>query len=86
MKFPYSWHLYFRLVSLMSIFFLQMQTSIASLQALRLSTQSVDRPALKHTRNTTVASSNWDMRCSTDAEFQNRIILHDTLNLPVVVR
>ena len=39
-----------------------------------------------------VASSFWDMRLSiacaaTDAEHQNRIILHDnTLNLPVVAR
>ena len=39
-----------------------------------------------------MASSFWDMRLSiacaaTDAEYQNRIILHDnTLNLPVVVR
>ena len=39
-----------------------------------------------------VASSFWDMRLSiacaaTDAEYQNRIILHDnTLNLPVVAR
>ena len=36
-----------------------------------------------------VASSFWDMRLSiaTDAEFQNRIILHDnTLNLHVVAR
>ncbi len=42
--------------------------------------------------NTMVASSFWDMRLSiacaaTDAEYQNRIILHDnTLNLPVVAR
>ena len=40
--------------------------------------------------NTLVTSSFWDMRLSiacaaTNAEFQNRIILHDnTLNLPVV--
>ena len=39
-----------------------------------------------------VASSFWDMRLSiacaaTDAEYQNRIILHDiTLNLPVVAQ
>jgi hypothetical protein len=39
-----------------------------------------------------VTSSFWDMRLSiacaaTDAEFQNRIILHDnTLNLPVVAQ
>ena len=45
------------------------------------------QPALKYTWNTLVF---WDMRLSiacaaTDAEFQNRIILHDnTLNLPVV--
>ncbi len=50
------------------------------------------QPALKHTWNTMVASSFWDMRLSivradTDAEYQNRIILHDnTLNLPVVAR
>ena len=40
------------------------------------------QPALKYTWNTLVASSFWDMRLSiacaaTDAEFQNRIILHD---------
>jgi len=40
--------------------------------------------------NTMVASSFWDMRLSiacaaTDAEYQNRIIIHDnTINLPVV--
>ena len=45
------------------------------------------QPALKYSWNTMVASSFWDMRLSiacaaTDAEFQNRIILHDnTLNL-----
>jgi len=50
------------------------------------------QPALKHTWNTMVASSFWDMRLSiacaaTDAEYQNRIILHDnTLNLPVVAQ
>ena len=49
------------------------------------------QPALKHSWNTMVASSFWDMRLSTcaatDAEHQNRIILHDnTLNLPVVAR
>jgi len=39
-----------------------------------------------------VASSFWDMRLSiacaaTDAEYQNRIILHDnTLNLPIVAQ
>ena len=50
------------------------------------------QPALKHTWNTMVASSLWDMRLSiacaaTDAEYQNRIILHDnTLNLPVAAR
>ena len=48
--------------------------------------------ALKYSWNTMVASSFWDMRLSiacaaTDAEFQNRIILHDnTLNLHVVAR
>ena len=48
------------------------------------------QPALKHSWNTMVASSFSDMRLSiacaaTDAEYQNRIILHDnTLNLPVV--
>ena len=47
------------------------------------------QPALKYTL---VASSFWDMRLSiacadTDAEFQNRIILHDnTPNLPVVAQ
>ena len=50
------------------------------------------QPALKHTWNTMVASSCWDMRLSiacaaTDAEYQKRIILYDnTLNLPVVAR
>ena len=50
------------------------------------------QPALKHSWNTMVASSFWDMRLSiacaaTDAEYQNRIILHDnTLNLPIVAR
>ena len=49
------------------------------------------QPALKHSWNTMVASSFWDMRLSmcaaTDAEYQNRIILDDnTLNLPVVAR
>ena len=50
------------------------------------------QPALKHSWNTMVASSFWEMRMSiacatTDAEYQNRIILHDnTLNLPVVAR
>ena len=50
------------------------------------------QPALKHSWNTMMASSFWDMRLSiacaaTDAEYQNRIILHDnTLNLPVVAR
>ena len=50
------------------------------------------QPALKHTWNTMVASSFWDMRLSiacaaTDAEYQNHIILNDnTLNLPVVAR
>ena len=45
--------------------------------------------ALKYSWNTMAASSFWDMRLSiacaaTDAEFQNRIILHDnTLNLHV---
>ena len=48
------------------------------------------QPALKYSWNTMVASSFWDMRLSiacaaTDAEFQNRIILHgNTLNLQVV--
>ena len=46
------------------------------------------QPALKHSWNTMVASSFWDMHlsiacASTDAEYQNRIILHvNTLNLP----
>ena len=50
------------------------------------------QPALRHSWNTMVASSFWDMRLSiacaaTDAEYQNRIILRDnTLNLPVVAR
>jgi len=50
------------------------------------------QPALKYTWNTMMTSSFWDMRLSiacaaTDAEFQNRIILHDnTLNLPVVAQ
>ena len=50
------------------------------------------QPALRHSWNTMAASSFWDMRLSiacaaTDAEYQNRIILHDnTLNLPVVAR
>jgi len=47
------------------------------------------QPALKHSWNTMVVSSFWDMRLSiacaaTDAEYQNRIILHD--NIPVVAR
>ena len=49
--------------------------------------------ALKHSWNTMVASSFWDMRltiacAATDAEYQNRIIFHDntTLNLPVVAQ
>ena len=47
------------------------------------------QPALKHSWNTMVASSFWDMRLSiacaaTDAEYRNRIILHD--NTPVVAR
>ena len=50
------------------------------------------QPALKHSWNTMVTSLFWDMRLSiacaaTDAEYQNRIILHDnTLNLPVVAQ
>ena len=50
------------------------------------------QPALRHTWNTMVASSFWDMSLSiacaaTDAEYQNRILLHDnTSNLPVVAR
>ena len=48
------------------------------------------QPALKYTWSTLVTSSFWDMRLiiaceATDAEFQNRIILHDNaLSLPVV--
>ena len=48
--------------------------------------------ALRYSWNTMVASSFWDIRLSiacaaTDAEYQNRIILHDnTLNIPVVAR
>ena len=50
------------------------------------------QPALRHSWSTMMVSSFWDMRLSiacaaTDAEYQNRIILHDnTLNLPVVAR
>ena len=50
------------------------------------------QPALKHSWNTMVVSSRWDMRLSiacaaTDTEYQNRIILHDNnLNLPVVAQ
>ena len=57
---------------------------------------TVDLAALgseeKYSWNTMVVSSIWDMRLSiacaaTDAEFQNRIILHDTtLTLHVVAR
>ena len=49
------------------------------------------QPALKYSWNT-MASSFWDMRLSiacaaTNAEFRNRIILHNnTLNLHVVAR
>ena len=48
------------------------------------------QPALRYSWNTMVASSFWDMRLSiacavTDAEYQNRIILHDN-TLPVVAR
>ena len=48
------------------------------------------QPELKHTWNTMVASSFWDMRLSiacaaADAEYQNRISLNDnTLNLSVM--
>ena len=48
------------------------------------------QPALRYSWNTMLASSFSDMRLSiactaTDAEYQNRIILHDNnLNLPVV--
>jgi len=54
--------------------------------------QMSQQPALKHTWNTIVASSFWDMRlgiacAATDAEYQNRILLREnTLNLPVVAR
>ena len=50
------------------------------------------QPALNYSWNKMVASSFWDMRLSiacaaTDAEFQNRIILHDnTLNFQVAAR
>jgi len=50
------------------------------------------QPALKHSWNTIMASSFWDMRLSIacaamDAEYQNRIILHDkTINLSVVTQ
>ena len=50
------------------------------------------QPTLKQTWNTMMASSFWDVRLSiacaaTDAEYQNRIILHDnTLNLPIVAQ
>ena len=48
------------------------------------------QPALKHTWNTAMASSFWDMRLSiacaaTDADYQNCIILQDN-TLPVVAR
>ena len=52
----------------------------------------LQQPALKYTWNTMVTSSFWDIRLSiacaaTDAEFQNRIILHDnTLNIPIVAQ
>ena len=50
------------------------------------------QPALKHSWDTIVASSFWDMRLSiacaaTDAEHQNCITLREnTINLPVVAR
>ncbi len=50
------------------------------------------QPALKYNRNTLMTSLFWDMRLSiacaaTDAEPQNRIILHDnTLNIPVMAQ
>ena len=50
------------------------------------------QPALKHSWNTMMASSFWDMRlriacAATDAEYPSRIILHgNTLNLPVVAQ
>ena len=50
------------------------------------------KPALKYTWNTMVASSFWEMRLSiacaaTDAEYHNRIILHEnTLYLLVVAQ
>ena len=59
---------------------------------LKLKVKMSQQPALRHSWNTMVASSFWDMRLSiacaaTDAEYQNRCILHDnTLNLPVVAR
>ncbi len=50
------------------------------------------QPALKHSWNTMVASSFWDMRLSiacaaTDAEYKNYILLrYKTFNLSVVAR
>ena len=49
------------------------------------------QPALKHSWNTMLASSIWDMRLSiacaaTDVEYQNRIIPHDStlkVNYPI---
>jgi hypothetical protein len=52
----------------------------------------MSRQSVKHSWNTMVASSFWNMRLSiasaaTDAEYQYCIILHDnTLNLPVVAQ
>jgi hypothetical protein len=44
------------------------------------------QPALKYSRNAMVVSSFWDMRLSitcpaTDAEFQNRITLHENIHV-----
>ena len=51
----------------------------------------LQQPALKYSWNTMLASSFWDMRLSiacaaTDAEYQNRIILHDNFGDREVVR
>ena len=48
------------------------------------------QPALRYSWNTMVASSFWDMRliiacAATDAEYQNRIILHDN-TIPFVAQ
>ena len=57
-------------------------TQNAAKQVKIISKSTISNPALRHSWNTMVASSFWDMRLSiacaaTDAEHQNRIILHD---------